>query len=402
MSTSRKNTLILSFTLLVVMLGYGMVLPVMPFYIEQLGAGGSELGWLMSTYSLMQLIFAPLWGMLSDRVGRKPVISIGILGYSISLLMFGLATQFWMLFLARTLSGILSSATLPTAMAYIGDNTPEQERGGRMGQLGAAMGIGVVLGPLLGGWLSTDTLSLPFFIGAGMAFLALLLVLIFLPESRSPQAEAGKKMGLTRANIRTIFFSPAGVLLLLVFVMSFGLANFQGMIGLYVVDKFAFNTRQVGAIWMVLGGVMIVAQGVLTGPLTQKLGDVTVIRIGLLGSVIGFVFILLANGYITILLAIGALVLSLALIGPALNAYLSVFAGERQGAVMGLNSAASSLGRVAGPLWAGYLYDLDLAYPFISGAASLMVGLVVSLLGLRTHPAGTSKAQQKMIKDEPQ
>src|SRR5512132_184357 len=104
---TRASIPILSFTLLVMMLGYGMVLPIMPFYIEKLGAGGRELGWLMSTYSLMQLICAPLWGVLSDRIGRKPVLSCGVLGYAITLFMFGLATKFWMLFLARTLSGIL-------------------------------------------------------------------------------------------------------------------------------------------------------------------------------------------------------------------------------------------------------------------------------------------------------
>ncbi|MBN2148282.1 MAG: MFS transporter, partial [Anaerolineales bacterium] len=175
-----RSLWILSFTLLVVMVGYGLVLPIMPLYIQNLGAGGRELGWLMSTYSLMQLICAPLWGVLSDRWGRKPVLSIGIFGYAAALLFFGLATKFWMLFVARTLSGILSSATMPTAMAYIGDNTAEQERSAGMGKLGAAMGIGIVLGPLLGGWLSESSLQLPFFIGSAAAMFALLLVLSIL------------------------------------------------------------------------------------------------------------------------------------------------------------------------------------------------------------------------------
>ena len=143
-TSSRKNVRILAFTLLVVMLGYGMVMPVMPFLIEQLGAGGTELGWLVSTYSLMQLICAPLWGMLSDRTGRKPVIAIGVLGYAVTMFLFGLATEFWMLFVASTLAGMLSSAAMPTAMAYISDNAPESERSGGMGQLGAAIGAGVI------------------------------------------------------------------------------------------------------------------------------------------------------------------------------------------------------------------------------------------------------------------
>jgi MFS transporter, DHA1 family, multidrug resistance protein len=385
-----KPTLILSFTLLVVMLGYGMVLPVMPFYIEKLGAGGTELGWLMSTYSLMQLVCAPVWGILSDRFGRKPILTAGVLGYAISLFFFGLADSFWMLFLARTLSGILSSATMPAAMAYISDNAPEKERSRGMGQLGAAMGIGIVVGPLLGGFLSEDSLALPFFIGAGMAFLAFLLVIFILPESHTVQPAAGSGNKLTRDVIRRTLFSPVGLLLSLVFIMSFGLANFQGIVGLYAVDKFSFSTRQVGGIWMMMGIVMVIAQGLLTGPLTKKFGELPLICAGLAGGVIGFVGMSLAVDYITTLLALSIFILALALIGPALNAYISRFSSDHQGAVMGMNSAASSLGRVAGPLWAGYLYDINIEYPYLSGAAVLAFDLVISLLVWKSLSANRS------------
>lgn len=401
-AVSRKNLFILSFTLLVVMLGYGMVMPIMPFYIEQLGAGGTELGWLMSTYSLMQLICAPVWGVLSDRYGRKPILSIGVLGYAITLFMFGLAKTFAMLFIARSFSGILSSATMPTAMAYIGDNTPQKEKSRGMGQLGAMVGVGVILGPLMGGLLSTDSLSLPFFVGSGLAFLALLLVIFLLPESKPASAQTDElvspndqnpsdktdsvKLEATRPRTRDIYLrvllSPVGILLLLIFIMSFGMTNFQGMIGLYVVDKFAFNTKQVGAIWMVMGVVLILVQGGLTGPLSKKLGELALIRLGLLGGAIGFVLVALAVNYITSLLALGTFIFALALIGPALNSYISTFAGEQQGTVMGLNSAMTSLGRVAGPLWGGYIYDINIEYPFFSGAATLLLGLLVSLFGL--------------------
>jgi MFS transporter, DHA1 family, multidrug resistance protein len=380
---TKKPILILGFTLLVVMVGYGMVLPVMPFYIEKLGAGGRELGWLMSTYSLMQLICAPLWGILSDRIGRKPVLTIGILGYALTLFLFGLADQLWMLFVARTLSGILSSATMPTAMAYISDHSPEKERSGSMGQLSAAMAVGVVAGPLLGGLLSSDSLSLPFFVGSGMAFIAFLLVIFVLPEKRV-QSHASRRKGVfDRQVLRQIFHSPAAILLLPIFIMSFGLTSFQGITGLYVVDRFQFDTRQVGAIWMVMGGVLVVVQGTLTGPLSRKFGEMALIRLGLLGGAAGFIFMTLASGYTTILLALAFFSLSLALIGPALNGYISRFAGDRQGTVMGMNSAATSLGRVTGPLWAGYLYDVNIIYPYISGAATLLVGLLVCLFAIR-------------------
>ena len=155
-SSNRRQIIILFFTLVVVMLGFGMVIPILPFLIESLGASGRELGLLMATFALMQLIFSPVWGSLSDRIGRKPVLMIGVFGFGITMVLFGLSTELWMLFAARALSGILSSATLPTAMAYIGDSTSEEDRGGGMGVVGAAMGLGMVLGPGLGGLLAGE------------------------------------------------------------------------------------------------------------------------------------------------------------------------------------------------------------------------------------------------------
>ncbi len=382
MRKTQKSTLILSFTLLVVMLGYGMVLPIMPFYIEKLGAGGRELGWLMATYALMQFIFAPIWGILSDRIGRKPVLTLGVLGYAITLLMFGLATNFWMLFVARSLSGILSSATMPTAMAYISDAAPAKERGGGMGQLGAAMGVGVVVGPVVGGLLSANSLSLPFFVGAAMAFVSFLLVIFILPETHPREAAAGRKPILNLEMLRQTLQSPAGVVLLLIFVMSFGMTSFQGIMGLYVVDKFGLDTRQVGTIWMVMGGMLILIQGGLTGPLTRRFGELPLIFTGLAAGALGFLGLSTAVDYHTTLLAVGFFSLALALINPALNAYISTFAGDQQGTIMGLNSASTSLGKVAGPLWAGYLYEVNIEYPYFSGAGVLLLALLVLMVGI--------------------
>lgn len=229
-----------------------------------------------------------------------------------------------------------------------------------------------------------------------MALLAFLLVILILPESQTPQAPSSRKPHAIRVDLRQMLTSPAAILLLSIFIMSFGLTSFQGITGLYVVDRFQFNTQQVGVISMVMGGVLVVVQGLLTGPLCRRFGELALIRIGLFGRALGFLFFALADRFLTILLALGFFSLSLALVGPALNGYISRFAGERQGTVMGMNSAATSLGRIIGPLWAGYLYDLNLVYPFFSGAISLLLGLLVCLIGVR-HNSSNEKNQAVMI-----
>jgi DHA1 family multidrug resistance protein-like MFS transporter len=382
--TNRKNILILSLTLAVVMLGFGMVMPIFPFYIESMGASGRDLGLLMAISPFMQLLMAPVWGSVSDRWGRKPVLLVGLLGYGISMLLFGLATELWMLFVARGLGAILSAATMPTTMAYISDSTSEQDRGGGMGALGAATGLGVVLGPALGGWLAIDSLSTPFFVTAGVCLLTLLLVWLFLPESL-PREGRRLAAGKVRpaAQLRELWqalFSPLGVLLFMAFLVSFGLTCFQGIFGLYALKKFGYGTEEVGWILAVMGIVGALTQGVLTGPLTKRWGESAVIKATLLASAVGFGLLLTANTLATVLLTTALFTVPNALLRPVVIALTSKQADTRQGVAMGLNNSFNSLGRVVGPIWAGFTFDLDYHYPYMSGAAIMLVGFLASLV----------------------
>jgi len=388
---SRKNILILSFTLVVVMLGFGLVIPIFPFFIEELGAGGSELGLLVAISALLEFVFAPLWGSVSDRIGRKPVLMIGMVGYGLSSLLMGLATQLWMLFASRALSGILSSATLTTALAYVGDSTPEKERGGGMGALGAAMALGVILGPGLGGWLAGDSLSTPFFIAAGMSLVSLLLILLLLPESLPAEAHRQGKGKVNVVNLRALWqalrprsgqalFSPIGVLLLMVALFSFALTNFEAVFGLYALEKFGYGPERVGTILMVVAVVSTVGKAVLTGPATKRWGEAAVIKASALAGSVGFLVLLAANTYITILLATGFFILSKTLLRPAAFALISRRSAGSQGAAMGLSNSFMSLGRIAGPVWAGFVFDVNVNYPYLSGAAIMFVGFLVSLI----------------------
>ncbi len=378
---SGKNVYILAFTLLVVMLGFGVVLPILPFYVENLGAGGTELGLLAASYAVMRLIFGPVWGALSDRVGRKPILMIGVLGYGITMFWFGVATQLWMLFVARILSGILSSATSPTTMAYIGDSTPEDDRGQGMGVLGAAVGLGTILGPGLGGLLGGESLSLPFFIAGGMSLVALGLIALFLPESLPAEARRSPESGRTSIDLGhwlEILRGPLAILFFMGFLVAYALTVLYGIFGLYALQKFGYGPDEVGVIFMVVGLVSAVVQGVLTGPLTKRWGESALIKAALLATASGFVLMSLAGTYPLVLAAVGFFTLATALLSPAVSSLTSRQAGLEQGTVMGLSNSVMSLGRAAGPLWGGVALDLSLELPYLSSAVVMGIGFAIA------------------------
>lgn len=396
--SGRRQIYILAFVLLVVMLGFGVVIPIIPFFIEDMGAGGTELGLLVASYAIMRLIFGPIWGSLSDRVGRKPILMVGIFGYGITMILFGLATKLWMLFVFRSLSGILSSATSPTTMAYISDSTSEKDRGGGMGTLGAAIGIGTILGPGFGGLLGGESLSIPFFIAGGMSFLALLLIWLFLPESLSVEArrQASHKKRLTASDLWQAMVGPIGILLGMAFLVSYAMTTFYSIFGLYALQKFSYGTQEVGAIMMVVGMVSALAQGVFTGPLTRRWGEAAVIKTTLLATALGFIGISLGNTFVTFLIAIGFFTLATALLTPAITALTSKRTSLEQGISMGLSNSFMSLGRIAGPMVAGITFDINIEYPNLSGALVLLVGFLASLVWVK-KAAPTPKTADKAL-----
>ena len=383
-TSNRKNLAILSLTLGVVMLGFGMVLPIMPFYVESMGASATQLGLLVAISPFIQLLASPLWGSVSDRRGRKPVLAVGLLGYGIAMLFFGLATELWMLFVARGVGALLSAATMPTTMAYVSDSTSEQDRGGGMGVLGAATGLGMILGPALGGLLGSESLSTPFFLTAAVCLLTLLLVLLFLPESLPAEARVRTAAQFKpKAQVRALWqalFGPLGVLFFMAFLVSFGLANFQGIFGYYALEKLGYGTQEVGWILTVVGIVAALTQGVLTGPLTKRWGEPLVIKVTLLGSAIGFALLLTATTLVAVLVTTALFTLPNALLRPAVISLTSKYAEAEQGRVMGLNNSFTSLGRVVGPIWAGFAFDLNYNLPYLSGAVIMFVGFLISLI----------------------
>lgn len=381
----NKNIAILFFTLIVVMLGFGVIIPILPFMVEKFGGSGIAMGALMAIYSLMQFLFSPLWGDLSDRYGRKPLLILGTLGNGLTMLGFGFSSSLSMLFLFRALGGILSSATLPTAMAFIGDSTEEHNRGGGMGIVGAAMGIGMVLGPGIGGMMGGKSLQAPFILSSVLSFVAMALIWAFLPESLHPDqrvTEATSFRGPQLGAMWSALFGPIGFLFVLAFLHNFAMSNFEGIFAYYAEARFGYTSQTIGIILTVVGLVSAVVQGVLTGVATRKWGDAAVVKWSLFASIFGFLLMLTAYDLGTVILMTSLFILSNAMLRPAVSSLISKRADGGQGVAMGLNNAFMSLGRVIGPLWAGVALDLNINFPFMTGALVMLIGFMASLFYL--------------------
>jgi DHA1 family multidrug resistance protein-like MFS transporter len=380
LSGTRCSIAVLSFAMIVVMLGFGMVIPIFPFYIEALGVGGRELGILVAIASLMEFIFAPIWGAVSDRMGRKPVLLIGLSGYFLSTLLMGLVDRYYLLLIVRAFSGLLSSATLSTSMAYVSDVTSEDNRSSGLGILGSAMGLGVIIGPGVGGLLGTESLQLPFFVSSVFTAIAAVLVFIMVPESLQNPSAIGVQLKSPLGGLREALTGSFGVLFFLAFLLSFGLTNFESIFGLYASLKFGYGPERVGVILMVVGVASTLGKGLLTGPMTKLMGESNVIRGSLLAGSLCFLLLLYARTYHMILVATALFILSKTLLRPSILSVISKNTTMGHGVILGLSNSFMSLGRIIGPLWAGYAFDLNYDYPYISGSMILFAGFLISLI----------------------
>ncbi len=371
---------LLSFNLFIIMVGIGLVIPILPFYVEKFGADATTLGFLVAIFAFMQFIFAPIWGRLSDRIGRKPLITLGLFGFALAEFIFAFATGLWMLFLSRIIAGVFGAAIMPSAMAYVSDVTTPEKRGQGMGYLGAAMGFGIVVGPGIGGWLAEFSLSFPFLFAGIAASLAGLVSIFVLPESLSKEAmqktiDDNEKRDNQFDLIKKALNSPVGFLLILVFMMSFALTIFQAIFGFYALERFGYGPQEVGLIILLTGIVGTVTQGAAVGRLVAKFGDERVVTSALLLSAFGFVIMTFANSFATVLLTTSIFFLGNSILRPSLNTFISKLAGSKQGMIMGLNNSFMSLGNVAGPILAGYVFEYHINLPYYIGAILMLTAL---------------------------
>ncbi|RKU27152.1 tetracycline resistance MFS efflux pump [Candidatus Poribacteria bacterium] len=361
----KSRLLLLFLTLFFVMLGFGIIIPNLAYYAEEIGATPTQIAILLSVYSGMQLVFAPIWGKLSDIYGRKPAILLGLLGNAVALAAFGLAKEYMWLFVARSAAGIASAAVLPTVMAYVADVTTSEERGKGMGLMGAAMGLGFILGPAIGGIMGRH--DLPFFVAGGLSLITFFLVLVVLPESLQRELESETHVWLSpqeavRRTVSNISLIP---LFLVAFFTTFSFSGLEATFPLYIKEGWGFGQKEMGWMFMIMGAIVVPIQGGLLGRLINIFGERRIILIGLFLNVLGMVLFLNATSFMTLTIFLTITAIGNQLIRPTNTSWISKQAQIGQGTAIGIMDTFLSLGRILGPLLGGWLYDKSVHPEFI-------------------------------------
>jgi len=368
------------------LIGFGLVIPLLPFYALRFDASPPEVTVLLAVYSLMQLFTAPLWGRLSDRVGRRPVLMISMTASVLAYSWIGSATALWMLFAARAVAGACAG-NIAAAQAYIADVTKPEDRAKGMGLIGAAFGLGFIIGPALGGFLAGNNpasadMETPAWVAAGLSLLALGGVAFLLRESL-PADRRG--VGPARSRVTAILDILGRPLLsrliLVFFLVILAFAGMESTFALWAVGQFGWGPRQVGYVFSYVGILSAILQGGLIGRLSRLCGEERLLVCGL--ALIGFGLLLLpfAHNLEELAAAVSALALGMGLTQPSLNSLISRRAGRsEQGEVLGVSQSIGSLSRVLGPGAAGFLFgECGHNAPFFWGAALVAGALLVAL-----------------------
>jgi DHA1 family tetracycline resistance protein-like MFS transporter len=381
---------VLFLIVLIDLIGFGLVIPLLPFYAERYAASPQEVTALMAVFSLMSMLTAPFWGRLSDRVGRRPVLMVSMAAAALAYLGLGFAHALWMLFAARALAGACAG-NIAAANAYIADVTTPENRAKGMGMIGAAFGLGFIVGPALGGVvagnnLATADLRTPGLIACALSLIALLGVVFVLKESLPAGLPPRPRRSRVEALRQALGRKVLARLLAIFFLTILAFAGMEATFALWAMAQFGWGPAQIGYVFTYVGLLSAVMQGGLIGRLTARFGEERLLLAGLMLIALGLVVLPAASDLALLLGAVSCLALGMGAMQPSLNSLISRRAGvEEQGEVMGVAQSVASLSRVLGPLLAGMLFaGLGRDSPFLCG---MVLVAAAALLGWRLPPA---------------
>jgi MFS family permease len=383
MSRSRSPLFVLFLTVFIDLIGFGIVIPILPLYAEHFHASPVAIGWLTGIYSGMQIIFTPILGKLSDRFGRRPVLMVSIAGTAIGFALMGMATALPLLFVARILAGI-TGGNISIPQAYIADVTAPENRSKAMGLIGAAFGLGFTFGPLIGGVMSRISYSAPFFFAAGLAVINAVLVYLILPESLSREHRAKPHED---ARITEVFQHGHGAMFGIVvgtyFFLIVGFSIMTTLFALFTEKRFGYDAQANGYLFGFIGIVFVIVQGGLIGRLIKIFGEVVLTRTGLVLTTLSLALLPLSNNLTVLLLVCAGLAAGSGFASPPLSGLASqMIERSWQGRALGVMQSAGSTARLLGPLLGGWLLMFDLRKPLTQYARTpFLVGAFLCLVG---------------------
>ena len=366
------------------LVGFGIIVPILGRYAERFGANGLQVGLMFASFSVAQMVFAPILGRISDKVGRKPVIVFSLIGTAVGSFVTGAAGALWVLFLGRILDGA-SGASVAVAQGAVADIAPPEQRARLMGMLGAAFGVGFVVGPALGGLAALGGPHVPFYLAGSIAAINAVAAMIRLPETKPDTSH------ITEKHQRGSALSPALKRFALVgFLSMLGFAGFEATFSIWGQKQFGFTEGSASIVFVFVGVTLVAVQGGLIGPLTEKLGSRKLLRIGLSLVAVGLLLLGFTTTWPMLFIALFLLSLGQGMSGPSGSSLVAELAPvERRGEAIGYQQSTAAFGRVAGPVMAGALFDhVGINSQFL--VSGILIVVAVGSVWSITHPAVTT------------
>lgn len=360
------------------LVGFGIVLPILPLYAERFDAGPATVGMLVASFSLAQFVFSPIWGRVSDRVGRKPVLVLSLAGTAVGSLITGLAGTLWLLFAARVLDGI-SGASVSVAQAAVTDLAPPSERPRLLGLLGAAFGLGFVAGPAIGALAALGGPHVPFLVAAALAAVNAVVAAVRLPETRPRQEAPPARSRRDGAYERTSVRRELSGYLIVAFASLVAFSAFEATFALFGERRLGLRLASTGIVFTVIGVLIAAVNGGMVAPVVKRLGEPRTLRLGLVLNAGALAILPFVHSWLALAPALLLLTTGQGLVTPTLSATVAGrVAADRRGAALGAQQSAGGLARVVGPVAGGFAFEwIGVGAPYLGGVALLAVAVVV-------------------------
>jgi MFS transporter, DHA1 family, multidrug resistance protein len=377
----RKKITMLMINMFIAIGSFGIIIPILPAYLESINQGGTAAGLFIAIFAGAQFIFSPIAGKWTDQYGRRKMIIYGLAGLTLSMFIFYFSNSIWVLYASRAVGGIGCAMLVPAIFAYIADITTMDQRAKGNSLVSAAMSLGIVVGPGIGGFFAGFGLKFPILVSALVSLVSVLFSILLLKESKPASSGETSEIltdeSMTRKIARSVKM-PYFIPLIITLVMSFGLIAYESVIGLYLDNQFQSSAKDIAIMVTATGVVSVIVQLFVVDRIVNRYGERSVLNVFIAVAAAGFLFSLFASSYTLFFVISLFIFLSTSILRPVLNTLISKLAGNEQGFAMGMNNAYMSIGNVLGPTLAGLLYDVKITYPFILGFVLLIVTLFIT------------------------